>query len=76
MTAKKMEAKTAPKAMPFLPAALVVCCVGEAVALALLFDDPVRATVAPAAVPVATPAFPMVGAPVTRTAAPVELPVA
>ncbi len=75
MKVKTTAAKMLPRAMVFLPAELVVCCVGVLLALLLPFAVLETANVVCEAVAVATPAFPVVGAPVTRTAPVVDVPV-
>lgn len=74
MTANRIAAKVAPIAMLFFPAELVVCCVGVALALMVPLDELVTAAKVVCAGVVATPAFPIVGTPVTRAAAPLEVP--
>jgi len=75
MMANRTAAKVAPIVKLFLPAELVVCCVGVLVALIVLFDV---AKVVFAGVPtvVATPAYVVAGAgtPVTRAASPLDVP--
>ena len=73
-TAKSTAKRLAPIAALFLPAEPVKTAVGEVVAFALPFAVVVAtAKVDAGTVVLATPALPMVGAPVMRTAPPLEV---
>jgi hypothetical protein len=77
MAANTTAAKMLPKAMVFLPAALVVCCVGVLLALIVPFEVLVTANVvcAGTGTVVAPAAIEVEAAPVTRTAAVLDAPV-